>query len=398
MSSLPEVPPPVLNVIGLMSGTSVDSIDAACIQVAIDSKTCQLEQLKVLGTVSTDLAPELRADLLNVMGAPTVSLADICRLNVEVGQAFGNAANNLIFQLKAKNISVDLIASHGQTLYHVPPTAGQTGCTFQVGEPAWISALTGINVVADFRQADMALGGHGAPLVPFADKLLFQHLTIAKAAQNIGGIANLTAIPALEDRSNKMMAFDTGPGNMIIDAFCEACFNKPFDSHGEIAAQGQLYAPMLDAMLTHPYFNELPPKSTGRELFGKSYALQLLEQWQDYALAEDMITTATHFTAITIVNAYEQFVLPQIPVKEVVVGGGGVYNITLMQLLQERFSPLGITLKTHEDYGIHSKYKEAIAFALLGYAFTQNIPGNIPSCTGARYPAILGCLTPRSLQ
>lgn len=383
---------PTLTVIGLMSGTSVDSIDAACIRVRMGRDPLCLAEFSILGTATLDLDPALREALLSTMSAPEVPLEALCRLKTDVGVCFAQAANMLIEQLKPQDIAVDLIASHGQTLYHVPPTKGQLGSTLQIGEPAVIAEQTGIEVAADFRPGDMAAGGHGAPLVPFADMLLFQDKSIPRAVQNIGGIANLTALPALSDESQPIMAFDTGPGNMMIDALMEALFGAPFDADGQVAGEGHIHQPMLDAMLANPYFNELPPKSTGRELFGKPYALTLLEQWRNQVSSEGIIATVTYFTAFTIAEAYKTFVLPKIPVQEIVLGGGGVMNQTLVRHLEDLLAPHGIQLKPHEAFGIPSKYKEAIAFALLGYARKTGIPSNIPSCTGASHPVILGGL------
>ena len=385
------MPLPALTVIGLMSGTSVDSIDAACIRISVNSGI--LTEFAVLQTTTSEIEPTLREQLLTTMANPeAVSLKTLCQLNTQMGAAFADAALILIDNLKAQGITVDLIASHGQTLYHWPPANGVLGSTLQIGDPATIAERSGIDVAADFRPGDMAAGGHGAPLVPFADKLLFQHETRPRAVQNIGGIANVTALPALNDSKNTLLAFDTGPGNMIIDALMQMLFDQLYDAGGQIAARGQVHEPLLQAMLAEPYFQQAPPKSTGRERFGKAYTQALLAQWQSQLSAEDMIATATHFTAITIAEAYQRFVLPQMPLQEMIVGGGGVFNTTLMQSLQAQLSPLGIAVKRHEDFGIDSKYKEAIAFALLGYARKMGIPANIPSCTGAKHPVVLGGL------
>jgi anhydro-N-acetylmuramic acid kinase len=387
MTAAPFTP---LNVLGLMSGTSVDSIDAACVRIQMAADPLRLETFTLLGSTTLDMAPELQEALHTLMRAPTVSLKTLCELNFEMGRQFGIAAQQLIQQLAAEGIPVDLIASHGQTVYHIPPTLTQAGSTLQIGQPAVISEMTGIEVMADFRPADMAAGGHGAPLVPFADQLLFQDAHIARAVQNIGGIANLTALPAYSEASTACLAFDTGPGNMIIDALMKTFFNAPYDKEGAVAQQGRVHPEMLAAMLTHPFFNEPPPKSTGREQFGQPYVSQLLSNWQGKVSPEEMVATATHFTAITIANAYERFVLPVIPVQEVIAGGGGVFNRTLMDLLSDRLSNLGVILKRHEDFGVPDKFKEALAFALLGYARKMGLPANIPACTGAKHPAILG--------
>ncbi len=382
--------PTPLTVIGLMSGTSVDSIDAACVSIEMTQNPLQLSQFHVLETETLDFKPAVREKLLQLMSSGTTSLETICQLNFEVGNLLGQAALALIQKLQKQQVTIDLIASHGQTLYHIPPSESTPGSTLQIGHPALIAEITGIEVVADFRPSDMAAGGQGAPLVPFADQLLFQDAKIARAVQNIGGIANLTALPPVGHTATAPMAFDTGPGNMIIDALMEALFQQPYDVNGQMAQQGQMYQPMLDAMLAHPYFMLPPPKTTGREVFGKQYALRLLEQWKSKLEPQDIVATATYFTAFTIADAYSRFVLPRIPIEEVVVGGGGVLNSTLMRFLETELGKYGIGLKRHEDFDIDSKYKEAIAFALLGYARKMGISNNIPTCTGAHHSVVMG--------
>lgn len=383
---------PVLNVLGLMSGTSVDSIDAACIRVAMCAEPLALSQFEILGTHTLEIDPALRERLLKVMADNLASLEELCRLNVDVGEVFSSAAQVLIDQLKQQNIRVDLVASHGQTLYHIPPFAQRQGSTMQIGDAAVIAERTGLSVAADFRPGDMAAGGHGAPLVPFADRLLFSDKQIARAVQNIGGIANVTAITALENSKQNMMAFDTGPGNMIIDALCQQGFQQPYDANGEIAARGQVHQGMLKALMAHPYLSLPPPKTTGRELFGENFTQSVVQQWESQVSWEDMIATVTLFTAQSIAEAYKRFVLPRIAVTQMVVGGGGVFNNTLITHLQDQLRPLGVEVKRHEDFGIDSKYKEAIAFALLGYARFIGLPNNIPACTGASHSVVLGGL------
>lgn len=383
---------PPLNVIGLMSGTSIDSVDAACIRVAMETEPLRLSRYKLLGTTTLDFPPALRETVLRLISDPMVRLKAICQLHSDLGYLFAQAANALIGQLAEKGISVDLIASHGQTLYHIPPHGEQPGSSLQLGQPAIIAEQTGIETVADFRPADMAAGGHGAPLVPFADLLLFQGTTVARAVQNIGGIANLTAIPPRNQPGKSTIAFDTGPGNMVIDGIMQAVFNSPYDENGRTARRGRVHPGMINQMLSDPYFAAPPPKSTGREQFGQTYVNALIEAWQDHMPPEDLVTTATALTVETIALGYERFVLPKLPVKEVIVCGGGTMNAYLMELLSERLSRHGVALRTMEDFGVPSKYKEAIAFALLGYARKMHIPGNLPSSTGAKRPAILGAI------
>jgi anhydro-N-acetylmuramic acid kinase len=381
-----------LNVIGLMSGTSVDSIDAACVRIAIQPDPMRLIELEVLDTLTLDYEASLRHELLDLMAQPQVSLEAVCRLNVEVGESFAHATLALMDKLKSRGLLVDLVASHGQTIYHIPPAGEHLGSTLQIGEPAVIAHHVGLEVAADFRPADMAAGGHGAPLVSFADKLLFQDDETPRAVQNIGGIANLTALPARNSKGQTIMAFDTGPGNMVLDSLVQELFAIPFDCGGEIAATGKIHPEMLRQLREHPYFKQPPPKSTGRELFGKTFTDGILQQWRDQIPPEDIIATATQFTADTIADAYRYFVLPNVPVREIVAGGGGVMNPVLMHKLAECLEPLGIALKTHEDFGINSKYKEAVAFAMLGYARKMHIPANLPECTGASRPVVMGAM------
>lgn len=385
------IPPyPVLNVIGLMSGTSVDGIDAACVRIRMESEPLQLADCTVLGTHSVDFLPEIRHRLLALMADSRISLAELSSLQVETGHLFGQTARQLIERLKTQGIPVNLVASHGQTVYHQPPVDDLRGHTLQIGQPAEIAALSGVPVIADFRPGDMAVGGHGAPLVPFADVLLFQKSGSACAVQNIGGIGNVTVVPAVES-GKAPLAFDTGPGNMVIDGLVQALFQQEYDKDGLLARQGLVSEALLQTMLADPYFNQPPPKTTGRERFGKPYTDRLLTEWPGISPL-DWLATATHFTAASIVQAYERFVLPEIKVSEVIVGGGGAYNLFLMEQLAEAFSPWGIKVKRHEDYGVSSRYKEAIAFALLGYARYVGIPNNLPGCTGARQPVVMGGL------
>jgi anhydro-N-acetylmuramic acid kinase len=309
-----------------------------------------------------------------------------------MGHQFANAALLLVKKLKSQAIDVDLISSHGQTLYHRPPEGGSNGYTLQIGDPSVIAERTEIEVVADFRPGDMAAGGHGAPLVPFADLLMFQEPERPIAIQNIGGIANVTALPPSNSLQDKPLAFDTGPGNMIIDTLMQTLFQQPMDKNGDTARKGKVHQELLDHLMRHPYLSAPPPKSTGREMFGTGFAQQIAAEWGRKMSKEDLIHTATMFTVQSIVQGYEQFVLPQLRVREVILGGGGTLNQFMVEKLAEAFRPHFISLRTHEDFGVSSKYKEAIAFAMLGYARKMGIPNNLPSCTGANRPVSLGAI------
>lgn len=380
-------------VIGLMSGTSVDGLDAACCRIAMarDEITGRptLSTFEVLGTLSHRFDADLQARLLAFMQAPHVSLAEMGALNMALGQAFGVLARDLKDQMTTQGVAVDFVASHGQTVGHFPPEGGALGSTIQLGEPSVIAQIAGLPVVADFRPADMALGGHGAPLVPFADLLLLGHATEHRAVQNIGGIANMTVVPASQSGLTPL-AFDSGPGNMAIDAAMRHFYDQPYDADGKIAACGTVNTALLEVLLADPYLSALPPKSTGRERYGAPFVASLLAQWPGSLPPEDWVATLTQFTVDSIAQAYQQLIVPTYPIKTVIVGGGGAQNPTLMAGLKSALTPMGITLSTHEAFGLSSQYKEAIAFALLGYARWMGLAANIPACTGAHGPALLG--------
>jgi anhydro-N-acetylmuramic acid kinase len=381
-----------LTVMGLMSGTSVDGIDACLTRLEFHSGQLHYE---ILGTYTQEMPDALRERLLKGMAEQTIHLAELCALNVAVGELFAEAALGL---MKAHSISasqVDCIGSHGQTLYHWPPTqAGQLGGTLQIGEPSIIAEKTGVYTIGDFRPRDMAAGGQGAPLVCFADLLLFQDQAIGRCIQNIGGIANVTVVPSREAQKQAdkpVIAFDTGPGNMLMDAAMSHFFQQAFDENGAIAAQGKVNTALLAELLEHPYLDLMPPKTTGREQFGLPYFTELLAKFSELS-GEDWLATLNFYTAQTVVDAYERFVFPVYDVSEMVIGGGGAYNVTLLQTLKTLFEKQkrSIQIKTHADFGIHDKYKEALAFAILAWASLLHRTNNLPECTGAMHPVILG--------
>jgi anhydro-N-acetylmuramic acid kinase len=329
-----------------------------------------------------------------------ITTAEIGRLNWRLGLAYAEAVQATIAATKIKPA---LIGCHGQTIYHqgVPaPYAGRRiACTWQLGEPALIAAATGLPVVSNFRPADMAAGGQGAPLVPLLDFVLFAHPTRARVLQNIGGIGNLTVIPAGAAQDN-VIAFDTGPGNMIIDALMQQLFQKPYDRDGRIAATGKILASVIDVALKEKFFRQPPPKSAGREQYGELYAARFLEACRKHSppknfRPEDAVATATAFTVATIADAIERWVLPLTdPTRSIdyIVSGGGARNATLLGQLRERL-PGNATLSTIDQQGLPAQAKEAAAFALLAWQTWNHQPGNIPSATGAKRPAILGSIT-----
>jgi anhydro-N-acetylmuramic acid kinase len=383
----------VRTVVGLMSGTSADGIDAALTRISGSGEDIRAELVafhKVL------YEAKARRAILGV-SVPEAPVADVCRMNFEVGRFFGEAVLGLLERCGLAPRDVDLIASHGQTVCHLPSedasAPGATGATLQIGEPAVIAEMTGCVVVADFRPRDMAAGGQGAPLVPYADYALFRHPESTRAVQNIGGIANVTFLPGGGGLGD-LIAFDTGPGNMIVDALITVVTGgeMTYDADGELSGLGRVDDGLLAWLMDHPYLSRPPPKSTGREEFGVGVVGDLLDRAQSADVsAEDLVATATAFTAESIAAAYRDF-LPYQEIDEVILGGGGSYNATLRRMLQERLP--GPALLLHEDYGVHGDAKEAIAFAILGNETMLGQPANVPAATGAQRPVILGKIVP----
>lgn len=367
-------------VIGLMSGTSVDGIDAALVRIRGGGPGLSI-QTEHFATYPFD--PGVREAIFALFRPETSSVDRLCQMNFALGELFADAALRLMREAGVRPEQVDLIGSHGQTVWHEPSPvtiAGLTGrSTLQIGEPAVIAERTGVVTVADFRVRDIAAGGQGAPLVPYLDYCLLRHDRLNRATQNIGGIGNVTYLPA-GGGVEAIVAFDTGPGNMVIDALVSELFGQPFDKDGTIAAAGQVDQALLAELMAHPYLAQSPPKTTGRELFGVQYARQLLGR----AAPADLVATATAFTARTIADAYLRFLGP---VDEVMVGGGGARNPVLLRLLEEALP--GVRVMTHEAVGIDSDAKEAIAFALLANDALLGLPTNVPGATGGR-PAVLG--------
>lgn len=376
-------------VIGLMSGTSADGIDAAVVRLEGAPPSLTWE---VLGHSHRSFSPELRAEIFACFHPDTSSVDRLCRLNFALGRAFGSAALDVARDAGLTMNKIDVIGSHGQTLWHEPPIHG-TGSTLQLGEPAMIAEMTGVPVVSNFRARDMAAGGQGAPLVPLADWLLLSHPTRTRAAQNIGGIANVTFLPPLsENKGNSVTAFDTGPGNMLIDEAARLATNGEwnYDHDGALAAQGHIDDALLSEWLAEPYFHQKPPRTTGRELFGTQRAHEYWMQATAHGLSpNDFIATLTALTAYSIEHAYRTF-LPAFP-AEVIVSGGGARNSTLLLLLNERLTPARVT--TSDEYGLGIEAKEAVAFAVLAYETWHDRPGNIPVATGASRAVVLGSIT-----
>jgi anhydro-N-acetylmuramic acid kinase len=376
-----------LIVAGVMSGTSADGIDVAL--VSITGRGFNL-RLKLLGHTHTAYPAPVRAAVLEAMNAERISVAELSRLNFLLGELYADAVRKA--QTVAKIVKLDLVGCHGQTIYHQGEPARYLGksiaSTWQTGEGSVIAGRLGVPVVSDFRPADMAAGGKGAPLVPFLDYALFRDARRGRIVQNIGGIANLSAIPA-GAKPESVMAFDTGPGNMLMDQLVQKLFSKAYDRNGAIAARGQVLEPVIARMLRAPYFGQKPPKTAGREEYGRQYA-QAFFKLCGRAAQPDVIATATALTARSISQAITRFVLPRGQFHDYIVSGGGTQNRTLMRMLSDEMSALGLKVKHTDNFGIPSQAKEAVAFAILAYQTWHRRPGNIPSATGAKRPAVLG--------
>ncbi len=373
-------------VAGIMSGTSVDGIDVALVEIV--GQGFDLE-IKPVGFRESPFPDCVREEILAVSDA-TVAMSRISQLNFLLGRLFGEAVLQACEHAGLQVSDLDLIGSHGQTIYHQGCASGLCGfeiaSTMQIGEPACIARIAGAPVVADFRPADMAAGGSGAPLVPFADYLLFRHRERSRVALNIGGIANLSAIPAGAG-PEEVLAFDTGPGNMVIDHLVQAITGgaKRFDRDGRMASRGSADEELLATLLEDPYYSRPPPKSAGREQFGAWFATRLQER---IAAGNDLVATAAELTVRAILLAVERFVRPRMPVDELVVSGGGRRNPAILRPLRERLR--GTRVRGSGELGIDPDAKEAVAFAILAHEAFHRRPANLPSATGASGPAVLG--------
>ena len=390
-------------VAGVMSGTSADGINVALIRV-MSPRTMWMRAtrraagsaglaFKFLAQAEYPYPKPVRQAVLEAMNATRAGVANLASLNFLLAELYAEAvlATQRRFRLKA-----ELIGCHGQTLYHQGEPANFLGrklaVTWQTGEGAVIAARVGIPVVSDFRPADMAAGGKGAPLVPFLDYLLYRDQQVGRIVQNIGGIANLTAIPAGASPT-QVTAFDTGPGNMVIDGVTDRLFGQPYDRDGRIAASGGVLEPVVAEVLRLPFFRRKPPKTAGREEFGREFA-QRFGKRCGRASKADVVATATALTARSIADALRRFVLPRRgSFREFVVSGGGANNPTLLAMLANELRPLHLTIRASDEFGLPSEAKEAAAFALMAYETWNRRPSNIPSATGAKRPVILGKLS-----
>lgn len=387
-------------VVGLMSGTSVDAIDAALVRIA-STADGKRRRVGLIAQSATPFEPALRDAIFDLFPPNTGTIARLAQIDVLLGEAFAAATLDLLTRAGITPDEVDLIGSHGQTVYHAPhPSTGQetlppVPVTVQIGSGALIAARTGITTVYDFRPPDLALGGEGAPLVPYVDYLIFGDEE-SLAIQNIGGIGNVTVIARGQGPAG-LFAFDTGPGNMLIDALAVVASGgaQQYDVDGLLAASGTISTPLLDDAMEDGYFVRQPPKSTGREEFGLPYAAEFRAKGQSLGLSDaDLLATATALTARTIADAYRRFILPQTPLDAVLLCGGGARNPTLQRMLAAELAPLPVG--NVEERGLSADAKEAIAFAVLAYETAHGRPGTLPTTTGAARPAILGSIAPGS--
>jgi anhydro-N-acetylmuramic acid kinase len=381
-------------VAGVMSGTSADGINVALVRIGDAGLRGRPRQtIKLLGHAEYSYPSKVRATVLEAMNAQNASVADLARLNFVLGELYADAvlATERQFRVKA-----DLVGCHGQTLYHQGEAAVFLGrrvaATWQTGEAAVIAARVGVPVVSDFRPADMAAGGNGAPLVPYLDFLLFRDADVGRIVQNIGGIANLTAIPAGAGPGD-VFAFDTGPGNMVIDGVVEALFGRAFDRNGKIAASGEVIESVVERILKREFFRTKPPKTAGREEFGREFVREFLSAC-GRAPKQDVVATATALTARSIADAVRRFVVAKSgsrgSFREMILSGGGARNAKLVAMLAECLAPLGVRVRFSDEFGLPSEAKEAVAFAVLAYETWKQRPSNLPSATGAKRAAVLG--------
>ncbi|MGA9241433.1 MAG: anhydro-N-acetylmuramic acid kinase [Silvibacterium sp.] len=377
-------------VAGVMSGTSADGVDVALVKITSASGK---RQIKLLGHHAVSYPAALRSAVLAAMDAKETSTAELARLNWRLGMAYAEAVRAAVAKHPVK---LDLVGCHGQTAYHQAKAAAyaarQVACTWQLGEPALIAAELRVPVVSNFRSADMAVGGQGAPLVPLLDFVLFAHTRRTRVLQNIGGIGNLTVIPAGGTAAD-LIAFDTGPGNMVMDALMERFFQKKYDRGGSVAARGHVLDRVVKAVLQEAYFGQRPPKSAGREQFGSAFVTEFVRACEKAGGGqEDTVVTATALTAESIALAFDRFVRPLTKGTAVdyIVSGGGTRNTTLINMLRQRLEPLGCKVVMSDAVGLPSQAKEAAAFALLAWQTWHGQPGNIPSATGAKRAVVLG--------
>lgn len=382
-------------VAGVMSGTSADGVDVALCRIGLGADG--QPRVKLIGCVGRPYPKPVRAAVLRVMEGGVVPVAEMSRLNWRLGEIY---AECVVRAAEKFGVKVALVGCHGQTIHHEAGGARYLGArvrsTWQLGEPAVIAERMRCPVVSDFRPADLAAGGQGAPLVPMLDWCVFRSVKISRILLNLGGIGNVTALPA-GCGVDGVMAFDTGPGNMVIDRLMTELLDKPFDRAGRVARQGRVLRGVVEQVLQERYFSALPPKSCGREEFGAGFSARLLAACRAAGASDaDCVATATAVTAESVLDAYRRWLwshlgaaAPMAPV-ELCVAGGGAKNSTLMGMLRKGFDPLGVRVRMMDELGVPSQAKEGVAFALLAWLTWSGQAGNVPAATGARRPVVLG--------
>lgn len=375
-------------VVGIMSGTSVDGVDVALIKIKGYGKTTEVELIEF---ENYDYSPEIRERIFRLFNNETSTVDQISQMNFLLGALYADCVFKMCEKAKISVQNLDLIGSHGQTIFHHPQVSGIGGylvsSTLQIGEGSVIAKRTGVITINDFRVGDMSVDGLGAPLVPYPEYLLYRDPTKTIALQNIGGIGNVTVLPK-GCQLEEVYAFDTGPGNMVIDGVVSVLTNgrKSYDVGGEMAALGRVNDEFVADLLQDSYFKLCPPKTTGREYFGESYVHQFINKGREWGLSDvDLVANATALTAKSIADAYRQFIHHEI--DQLVIGGGGSYNRTLLTFLQNEFS---CSVITQEELGLNSDAKEAISFAILANETIHGQNTNVPSVTGAKKSTILG--------
>ncbi len=386
-------------VAGVMSGTSADGVDVALCRIAPGARERDSPRVRLIGLLETRYPRAVRAAVLRVMEGEALTAAEISRLNWRLGDIYADCVEKAV---EIFGVRVGLVGCHGQTVQHETRARRGWGrstgrsTTWQMGEAAVIAERMRCPVVSDFRPADLAAGGEGAPLVPMLDYCLFRSEKVNRVLLNLGGIANLTAIPAgggLED----VIAFDTGPGNMVVDHCMERIFGRKYDKNGAVARRGRVLRGVVERLMRERYFAAAPPKSCGREEFGVEFAERLIGMCRDAGgMDADCVATATALTAESVVGAYRGFVVPHFEAvgsvvkTELFVAGGGAKNGTLMGMLREGFAELGVRVRAMEELGVPAQAKEGVAFALLAWLTWNGRVGNVPAATGAARAAVLG--------
>jgi anhydro-N-acetylmuramic acid kinase len=387
------MPSPAKLILGMMSGTSADGIDAALVKISGAPPNLKIN---LLNHTHQSFPPQIRKEILRVAEQNPLTPGEFSQLHTRLGHIYAEAALAACKKFRISPKKIDLIGNHGQTIFHQGQPTNFLGepiaSTLQLGDGSIVANLTGITTVSDFRPADMALGGQGAPLVPLADYALYRHPKLGRVSVNIGGIANITVIPA-NAKPSDVFAFDTGPGNMLIDALVQHFTHgrKKFDDAGKLAMHGRIILPLYKELRKDPYVKIPPPKSTGREYYGSAYVENLLALGRKHgARPNDLIRAATNFTAGSIVNALERFVLPKHEIRQMILSGGGANNWFVCSLIAAWLTPHKIHILDSSKFRIPIDAKEALAFAILAYETYHHRPSNIPTATGARGPAILG--------